>query len=368
MSKLRAGVIGRTGCGDYGHGLDRVYLEMEEIEIVAVADDNPIGLNEAGNRLGTTNLYLDYREMLEKETLDIVSICPRWVKPHLDMVIAVAKAGACIFLEKPMARTLAEADAMIEACDTAGVTMGIAHQGRMHSATRYAQKLLASGAIGTILSARMRGKEDSRGGGEDMIVLGTHVFDTLRFLLDDDPTWACAHVSMADGRAITKNDAIEGPEEIGMIAGDHVHAIYGFSKGVTATFESRRNQKIDFGRFGLQILGSDGIMSVYEGSQQIRIYEAPCWRPDLTAPIRDVTKEALDSLAANKNTINKDLQMIANTAIVRDVLKARDEGRESASNGRDGRWSLEMIHGVYESHLSGTRVRLPLAKREHPLT
>ena len=45
--KYRAGVIGRTSRGNYGHGLDRVYLEMEEIEVVAVADDNPEGLKEA---------------------------------------------------------------------------------------------------------------------------------------------------------------------------------------------------------------------------------------------------------------------------------------------------------------------------------
>ena len=44
--RYRAGVIGRTGRGNYGHGLDRVYLEMEEVDIVAVADDDPAGLEE----------------------------------------------------------------------------------------------------------------------------------------------------------------------------------------------------------------------------------------------------------------------------------------------------------------------------------
>ena len=364
--KYRAGVIGRTGRGNYGHGLDRVYLEMDEVEIVAVADDNPEGLKEAGKRLGTSNLYADYREMLEKEKFDIVSVAPRWIAPHHDIVIAVAEAGACVFLEKPMSVTLAEADAMIAACDKAGVTMGIAHQGRMHAAVRYGRKLLQEGAIGTILSAQMRGKEDTRGGGEDLMVLGTHMFDTLRFMLDSDPEWVFAHVSMADGRPITKTDAVDGPEEMGLIAGDHVHALYGFKNGVTATFESRRNQSDSRGRFGLQILGSEGIMSVYNSSQQIRIYEAPFWRPDRDAPLRDVTAEAISELPPNqKPTI--DLQMAANVAIVRDLLKAREEGREPINSGRDGRWALEMIHGVYASHLSGKRTALPLTNREHPL-
>ena len=144
---------------------------------------------------------------------------------------------------------------MIEACGKAGVTMGVAHQGRMHAAVHYGRKLLEKGAIGTVLSAQMRGKEDRRGGGEDLMVLGTHTFDTLRFLLGSDPEWVFAHVSMADGRPVTKADAVEGPEEMGLIAGDHIHALYGFKNGVTATFESGRNQSASAGRFWLTDTG-----------------------------------------------------------------------------------------------------------------
>jgi len=160
--RYRAGVIGRTGRGNYGHGLDTVYLDMEEVEIVAVADDDPDGLEEAGKRLGVNNLYLDYRDMLRNEWFDIVSICPRWLDQHAAMTHAVAEAGASVFLEKPISRTLAEADAMISACERAGVMMGIAHQGRMHAAAWHARKLLSDGAIGDILHVRMNGKEDDR--------------------------------------------------------------------------------------------------------------------------------------------------------------------------------------------------------------
>lgn len=364
--RYRAGVIGRTGRGDYGHGLDRVYLHMKELEIVAVADDDPEGLEEAGKRLGVASRYLDYREMLEREEFDIMSVAPRWIAPHHEMALAVAEAGACVFLEKPMATTLAEADAIVEACDRAGVTIGIAHQGRMHAAVHYGRRLLEEGAIGTVLSAQMRGKEDRRGGGEDLMVLGTHVLDTLRFMLDADPAWVFAHVSTADGRPMTKADAVEGPEETGLIAGDHVHALYGFPNGVTATFESRRNQTDPVGRFGSHILGSKGIMSVHANSQQVRIYEAPVWHPDREAAVRDVTAEAIEALPPAERPAT-DLQMAANVAIVRDVLAAREEGREPINSGRDGRWALEMIHGVYASHLSGRPVALPLENREHPL-
>ena len=368
VKKYRAGVIGRTGRGDYGHGLDRVYLEMDEVEIVAVSDDDPEGLRQAGERLGVSQLYTDYREMLAEERFDIVSVSPRWAAPHLEMVLAVAQAGACIFLEKPVARTLAEADAMIEACRKAGVTMGVGHQGRMHAAVHYGRKLLEKGAIGTVLSAQMRGKEDSRGGAEDLMVLGTHMFDTLRFLLGTNPEWVFSHVSMANGRPVTKADAVEGPDEIGLIAGDHVHALYGFEKGVTATFESRRNQSDSASRFGLQILGTEGIMSVYQTSQQLRIYGAPFWHPGLSAPVRDVTAEAIAALPKDQRQNLNDLQMVANVTIVREVLQAREEGRQPINSGHDGRWAMEMIHGVYASHLQEQRVPLPLANREHPLS
>ena len=366
--KYRAGVIGRTGRGDYGHGLDRVYLYMDEIEIVAIADENTQGLAEAGKRLGVSKLYSDYREMLEKEDLNIVSVCPRWVKPHCEMVLAVAEAGACVFLEKPMCQTLAEADTMISACEKAGITMGIAHQGRMHTASHYAKQLLQDGVIGTVLSAQMRCKEDRRGGGEDLMVLGTHMFDTLRFLLDADPEWGFSHISMADGRPVTKSDSVEGPEELGLIAGDYIHALYGFTNGVTATLESRRNQQDSGKRFGLQIWGTEGIMGVYEGSQQIEIYQSPFWRPGKEVPIRDITAESISAAThIDQMAVVDNLQMAANIAIVRDILSAHREGRQPISSGYDGRWAMEMIHCVYASHLSGQRIPLPLNERGHPL-
>ena len=364
--RYRAGVIGRTDRGNYGHGLDRVYLEMEEVDIVAVADDDPAGLEEAGQRLGVERLYADYREMLKNEWFDIVSICPRWLDQHAEMVFAVAEAGACIFLEKPIARTLAEADAMIETCEKAGIMMGMAHQGRMHAAVHHAKQLLLEGVLGDIISIQMHGKEDRRGGGEDLMVLGTHLFDMLRFLLGRNPYWVYGSVTTSKGQSITGADADEGPEELGLITGESIHALYGFGNGVTATFETRRDQPSHAFRYGMWIYGSSGIMTVHDASQQIRIYESPIWHPDAEVPVRDITAEALDLKPSLQPSLN-DLQMSANVAIVRDVLQAREEGRRPVNSGYDGRWALEMIHGIYTSHLYGIRVALPLENREHPL-
>ncbi|MGH8246843.1 MAG: Gfo/Idh/MocA family protein, partial [Gammaproteobacteria bacterium] len=134
-SKYRVAVIGRTGRGNYGHGLDVVWNDIENVTVVALADEDPKGRADAARRLNAPKAYADYRELLEKERPQIVSVAPRWLDCHRDMVIECARFGCHIFLEKPMARTLQEADEMIAACERAHVKLAIAHQ------TRYSPRL-----------------------------------------------------------------------------------------------------------------------------------------------------------------------------------------------------------------------------------
>src|SRR6266508_6962436 len=94
----RVAVIGRTGKGNYGHGLDVVWTAVDNVEIVAVADENEKGRADAARRLKAKNAYADYREMLAKEKPHIVSVADRWLDQHRDMVVACAEAGASIFL------------------------------------------------------------------------------------------------------------------------------------------------------------------------------------------------------------------------------------------------------------------------------
>ena len=128
--KYRVAVIGRTGRGNYGHGLDVVWNEIDNPEVVAVADPDEKGRADAAARVKAKSAYADYRQMLEKERPEIVSVADRWLDEHRDMVVACARHGAHVFLEKPMARTLKEADEMIAACESHHVKLAIAHQTR----------------------------------------------------------------------------------------------------------------------------------------------------------------------------------------------------------------------------------------------
>ncbi|MHC4619985.1 MAG: Gfo/Idh/MocA family protein [Planctomycetota bacterium] len=208
--KYRVAVIGRTGRGDYGHGLDEVWKQIKRARIVAVADEDAEGRAKTAKKLGVEKTYADYREMLDKEQPLIVSVAPRWIDCHRDMAMACAEVGAHVFLEKPMSRTLCEADEMIAAFEKKNLKLAIAHQRRYSPTMQRIQEIIADGKLGDLLELRGRGKEDRRGAAFDLMCLGTHTFDLMR-LIAGDPKWCFAEVR-AKGKHVTKDDVHDGKE------------------------------------------------------------------------------------------------------------------------------------------------------------
>src|SRR4029077_18787907 len=125
------------------------------------------------------------------------------------------------------------------ACETHHVKLAIAHQTRYSPRIERVREMLTSGRLGDLLELRGRGKEDKRGGGEDLMVLGTHVFDLMRYFAGD-PAWCFAKVYQQGGKLATKADVKTGGEGMGSILGDHLHASYGLPKGVLATFGTHK--------------------------------------------------------------------------------------------------------------------------------
>ncbi len=116
--KLRVTVIGHTGRGNYGHGLDTMWLKLPEVAIVAVADADAKGLAAELKKLKVEKGFADYRAMLRETRPDIVAIGPRHIDQHRDMVLAAIEGGARgIYMEKPFCRTPAEADEIVAACE-----------------------------------------------------------------------------------------------------------------------------------------------------------------------------------------------------------------------------------------------------------
>src|SRR5215210_6631406 len=259
----RAAVIGRTGRGDYGHGLDVALLGQPKLTVVAVADEHPQGRAAAAKRLGVARAYADYREMLDREQPQFVAVAPRWIDCHREMIVACAERGANVFCEKPLAPTLSDCDAIVEACERAHVKLAMAFQTRYSQRFERVKELIAVGAIGEVLELRGRGKEDRRGGGEDLIVLGSHIMDLFRGLLGD-ASWCFARATER-GRPVGRAEVRAGAEGLGLLAGDRIDAMFGFEESpVVAHFATARPQEPGR-RFGLQVFGSRGRIELRTG-------------------------------------------------------------------------------------------------------
>lgn len=362
--KYRVAVIGRTGKGNYGHGLDVVWKKLDDVEIVAVADEDEKGRTAAAKRLGATNAYADFRQMLTRERPQIVSVAPRWIDCHRDMVLACAESGAHIFLEKPLCRSLAEADEMIAACEQHHVKLAIAFQTRYSPRLVRIRELIAEGRLGDLLEMRARGKEDPRGGGEDLMVLGTHLFDLMR-MLAGEPRSCFARV-MAGGKPVTRAEVRDGAEGIGPLAGDHITAMYAFDRGVTGYFASHKARHGANDRFGLHVYGSRGVLQLTTGSvPEVFFLDDPSWVP---ARKKSAWQE-VTSVGLGKPEPLKDASLDAgNVWIARDLIEAIEKDRQPLGSMYDARAALEMVLAVYESHRLNAPVELPLKNRKHPLS
>lgn len=363
MKKYRVAVIGRTGKGNYGHSLDTVWLRCGQAEIVAVADENEAGRVKAAKTLGAKAAYGDYRTMLEKEKPQIVSVADRWPDCHRDMVVACADFGASMFLEKPVAQNLHQADEMVAACAKAHVQVAVAHQTRYSPTVKVIRNLIGEGRIGDVLELRGHGKEDRRGGGEDLMVLGSHTFDLMRHLAGD-AKWCFAHIQK-EGRRAVAGDVRPGGEQIGPIVGDHITATYGFDRLANGRFITHVARAGTNSRYWLEIRGTKGTIHVGYGILPVAyLCEDPGgmfgkskspWLPISSAGVGK--PESIDAKAIENGNI----------LIVNDLIEAIEKDRPPLGSLHDGRAALEMILAVYESFRLERPVELPLKNRKHPL-
>jgi predicted dehydrogenase len=126
--------------------------------------------------------------MLEKEKPDLVCIAPRCTDEHRAMALAAVRVGAHVYLEKPITQTLAEADELLALVDRASLRIVVAHQMRLAPNILALKTAIEQGLLGELLEIRSHGKQDHRAGGEDLVVLGVHLFDLMRFIAGDPLT------------------------------------------------------------------------------------------------------------------------------------------------------------------------------------
>jgi len=358
--RWRAAIIGDTGHGDYGHGHDLIFRDRANIDVVAVADPDPAGRTAAVKRTGARAEYSDYRQMLEKEKPHLVSIAPRWTDQHYSMASAALSAGAHIFIEKPFTQTLAEADELLALAASKGLKIAVAHQLRLAPAILELKQKMGQGLLGELIEIRAHGKQDTRAGGEDMLVLGTHLFDLIRYFAGD-PRQCSASVYQS-GRPITLKDKKSATENIGPIAGDEVRAEFRFDQGVTAQFTSHAKLREALGPWGLELIGTKMRARILANVvPTVFFLRSGAWQD------KGKKDEWIPATGEGSTGASEESGFAANKRVVDDWLAAIEKNRQPVCSGMAATKALEMVMAVYHAALADRTVTFPLRDRDHPL-
>jgi predicted dehydrogenase len=357
--KFKACIIGDTQNGGYGHSMYYAFALRPDVAVVGLADPDEAGRAKAGAAAGATNLYADYREMLEKEKPDVVAVGPRYTARHKEYVLACAAAGAHGYLEKPIAIDCAEGDEMVAATDAKNLRWAVAYNFRFSPLMAALHKAVVEDQlIGSLLELRARGKEDNRAGGEDLVVLGTHMMDLMRYFAGD-ALWCSADITQ-NGEPATAADVRDASEPIGPVVGNRLHAMYGFQKGIAGHFDSMKTKEPGE-RWGLDLYGNRGIITIRQ-----KVVPTISWLDDASwAPgISGKTWQPVPGLPDFKI---EDESRERHKYIVDELLLAIEENRAPAVSLRDSLLAHEMIQAAFQSHFDGKRLPIPLEKRTHPL-
>jgi predicted dehydrogenase len=281
-------------------------------------------------RWGVPAVYADYREMLNRERPDLVSVTTR-APLHAEATIAAAEAGVrAILVEKAMATSLDEADAMIEACERARTVLMVNHTRRWHPTYEGALAAVRGGVTGEVrcLVGTCPGP---------LIHNGTHLFDLMRLFGGE--------VGAVAGQVVVQS-GLDDP-------GRAMLAFRGGAVGFV-DLDSR-------GGLGLEVQGTHGRLFVDAAEEGFTVWEyhAQASTPDGKAwyqgsPCRTRTGRQVTPTGDRPTLV----------AALSELIACLEGTGTNRSSGQDGRAALELALAVYASHRDGGRpVDLPLRDR-----
>lgn len=319
--------VGIIGCGGISRAHSNAYKAVARTEIVAAADISEQQLQKYSQEYGVKALYTNYIEMLEKEKLDIVSICTYPIIRR-DITVNTAQRGVKgIYCEKPMCMSLQEADDMVEACEKAGVQLIVGHQRRFEAQYVKAKEILDSGAIGELY------KMETCCPGWDVFEWGTHWIDIMRFY-NNDVEAECVFAQIDRRWDRTGYGHRMETECISYIK---------FKNGVRGFFESGDHALPGFFN---HIIGTEGIIELNLPN-----------RPALRARVLGEKDWIVPELKGG-NPFNLTVEAL---------IESIETGKPHPLNGRSARAGQEIIMATYESALTGKLISLPLKRKESPL-
>lgn len=152
MDRLRIGVI---GLGWFGEIHCETIVGIPNLELVALCTRRPDRLSEQASKFGVTKTYTDYRDMLADTGIDAVSIVTMWDQ-HTDPAVDALKAGKHVFLEKPMASTVADCNKIMAAANASRGILQVGHICRFNPRYRMTKQAIDEGRIGKIVALQSR--------------------------------------------------------------------------------------------------------------------------------------------------------------------------------------------------------------------
>ena len=291
-----------------------------------------------------------FEDLLARRDVDAVIIAT----PHLQhraQVVAAARAGKHILVEKPMALDTAECDAMIAAATAAGVDLSVILTIRFDTNFRAAKARLDRGDIGRPLMLRISGLTagydmghktwiGERENGGALLDWGSHGFDILRFVADADPIRLSAELAHFGSAPVGEPSAmVQLAYANGVIA--QLWMSYELpSPGLDSPFR-------------LWIVGERGILQVNRFGQSLLGHDEK-W--DV------ISDDALPDWSIERR--HDPVRVVAPARQIQDWVDALREGRPSAAPADAGRWAVMQVEAAYRSWRAGETMHLPLAPRD----
>lgn len=312
---LRVGLI---GAGQVAERHAAAFAACPDASVAAVADPD----RARGEALAAScdAAWFASAEELLLAGVDAVVVCvPHDL--HLPVALAAAEHGAHVLLEKPIANTLDEADAILTACERAGVRLMVGFVHRFRTEVLEASRLLREGAIGEPVIAVDRfcslgGPHPpawvwsrAQAGGGVLMYGGIHAIDRLLWLLGDEVVTADAQLHHTYGY---------GDVEDGLVA------TLRFARGATAALVENSPPYGRPGGWATELFGTEGALRIQTGE----------W-VELTSASRAETFGSTDERHFERQAA--------------EFVAAVREGREPSVTGRDGRDALEVALSIYRS-------------------
>ena len=344
--KIRIGLIGAGNICQNAH--IPAYLKQSDVELVAVCDLNEERAKEVAAKYNIRHVTKTIEDLVALEDVDAVSICV-WNNAHARAALAAVKAGKHVLCEKPMATTVAEAQAMHDASKAGGKVFMLGFVNRFRSDSLLIKEMADAGKFGDIYFARAgwlrrRGTplgwftDVSKSGGGPVIDIGVHVIDlTWHFMGKPEPVSvnATTHYPLGDyktkgvGRwmALDTDNPIFNTE-------DSAAGTIRFANGASMNFEV--SWAVNMKETGIYsyIFGKDAGASL----DPLEIYG-----------------EEANYLVDLKPTVDRGDPFARE---IRHFLDCIKEGKEPSITTKDGLHVQKMLNGIYDSARAGREIWL----------